>query len=129
MILLDTHAWIWWQADPARLSGPAREAIDRATALAISTLSLWELATLARRGRLTLDRDVRDWAGAALRDPRLTAVPPSAQVGLTAGLLDGETFTGDPVDRLIFSTARALEAPLVTRDERLRAFAPSATLW
>ena len=30
MIVLDTHAWVWWVSDPERLSARAREAVDQA---------------------------------------------------------------------------------------------------
>jgi PIN domain nuclease of toxin-antitoxin system len=54
---------------------------------------------------------------------------PSAQVAITAGLLDAESFPGDPVDRLIYATARSLGATLVTRDRAIRTFDPQGTLW
>ncbi len=129
MIVLDTHAWLWWVAAPERLSPVARETLADAPALGVSTISAWELTMLARRGRITLDRDVRDWIRRALGDDRLEAIAPGADVAVAAALLDPEQFPGDPADRFIFATASALHAPLLTRDERMRAFAPEATLW
>ncbi len=38
-------------------------------------------------------------------------------------------FVGDPIDRIIYATARAADAQLVTRDERLRRFDPERILW
>jgi PIN domain nuclease of toxin-antitoxin system len=32
MIVLDTHAWVWWVASPEQISEPARDAIDAAMA-------------------------------------------------------------------------------------------------
>ncbi len=34
-------------------------------------------------------------------------------------------FPGDPIDRLLYATARDHRVPLVTKDERLRGFARS----
>jgi PIN domain nuclease of toxin-antitoxin system len=48
---------------------------------------------------------------------------------VAAGLLDSRAFPGDPIDRLIYATARAANAPLVTRDEAIRAYDPRSTLW
>jgi PIN domain nuclease of toxin-antitoxin system len=49
-------------------------------------------------------------------------------VAVAAGRL-GETFPGDPADRIIYATALSLGCRLVTKDRRLRAFAPDKTLW
>lgn len=64
MIVLDTHAWVWWVSDPERLSARAREAVDQAAKegeLYISSISVWEVALLAERGRLRLAMDVSEW--------------------------------------------------------------------
>jgi PIN domain nuclease of toxin-antitoxin system len=129
LIVLDTHAWLWWMAAPERLSPAASRALSEASDVGISTLSVWELATLVGRRRITLDREPRDWVRRSLSDGRVRALAPDSDVALAAGLLGAETFPGDPADRLIFATARALDAPLVTRDERLRRFAPTGTIW
>lgn len=129
LILLDTHVWLWWLATPERLSTAARETIDQASSIAVSTLSAWEIAMLVVRGRISLDRDVGMWVRQGLADPRVEALAPGADVAVAAGLLDGAVFPGDPVDRLIYATARSVGATLVTRDRAIRAFDPAATLW
>ncbi len=129
MIVLDTHVWLWWLAQPDKLSRGARRAIDEAETIAISTISVWEVATLVRRRRIALDRDVGTWVRQALAPPRVTAAPPSADVAVAAGLLDGDSFPGDPADRLIYGTAQASRARLVTRDEALRRFDAHGTVW
>lgn len=58
MILLDTHTWIWWRSDPARLSRRAKNEIDRAKHVGLSAISLWELSMLLRKKRLELDREL-----------------------------------------------------------------------
>lgn len=129
MIVLDTHAWLWWIAEPRRLSAPARHAIDEAERLGVSTLSAWEVAMLVRRGRISLDRDVATWIRQALGHARVTPLPPSAEVAIAAGLLDGEGFPGDPADRLIYATARAERARLVTRDRAIHGFDGRTAVW
>ncbi len=58
MILLDTHVVLWLTTDPAKLSGKAKSAIEDARkngdGLAISDITLLELATLASKGRIHL---------------------------------------------------------------------------
>ena len=129
MIVLDTHAWLWWMAAPERLSGPARKAIESAVDIGVSTLSAWEVATLSSRGRIALDRDVELWVRKALAEPRVEPLPPSTEIAVAAGLLDARRFPGDPVDRLIYSTAKAHSAALVTRDVGIREYDASATIW
>jgi PIN domain nuclease of toxin-antitoxin system len=129
VIVLDTHAWLWWLAAPERLSGAAGEAIDQAPSIGVSTLSAWEIATLVARGRMSLDRDVSLWVRQGLADARVESLTPSAEVAVTAGLLDARSFTGDPVDRLIYATARSAGATLITRDTAIREFDPASTLW
>ena len=129
MIVLDTHVWLWWMADPARLSGSSREAIAQTSNVGICTLSAWELAMLVTRGRISLDRDVGSWVRHALAEHRVESLAPSADIAIAAGLLDANSFPGDPVDRLIYATARSLDAPLVTRDRAIRAFDPTRTIW
>ncbi|HEV3318549.1 MAG TPA: type II toxin-antitoxin system VapC family toxin [Solirubrobacteraceae bacterium] len=129
MIVLDTHAWLWWMADPVRLSDPAREALAQTSSIGVCTLSAWELAMLVIRGRITLDRDISVWVRRALDAHRVEPLAPGADVAVAAGLLDADSFPGDPIDRLIYATARSLDARLVTRDRAIRAFDPTTTIW
>lgn len=128
MIVLDTHAWIWWRTDPGKLSSNGARAIAGAHALGLSSISVWELGTLVRRGRISLDRDIGRWVRQALADPRLAVLAPEADVVLAAALLD-DSFPGDPADRLIYATARRAGARLMTRDDRVKQFDPARVLW
>ena len=122
ILLLDTHALVWWQAGGDRLSPAARHAIEVADSVLVSPLTLWEVATLHRRGRLQLDRDPLDWARDLLRTPGIDEAPLTPAAATWAGTLD-DRFPGDPIDRLLFATARDLRVPIVTKDERLHVYA------
>lgn len=128
MIVLDTHAWLWWRDSPERLSADAREAIDAADLIAVSSISAWELATLVRLGRIELDREVGVWVRQALAHPRLEARAVTPGLAVEAGSL-GPGFPGDPADRIIYATARRERAPLVTRDSALRDLDERLTVW
>lgn len=127
-MILDTHTWLWWQDGDRRLPKGARQRIDRAQWLGVPTACCLEIATLDRRGRIRLDRDVRSWVHAALADERVTAVPLSAAIAVEAGRLP-ESFPGDPVDRVVYATAVALDYPLVTGDERISTHDPDRVIW
>ena len=125
-VVLDTHTVLWWQADARRLSGDAERTIDRATELMISPLTCWEISSLARQGRVALDREPRAWIDKLLRTPRVVLAPLTSEAAVWAGQLDRATFPGDPIDRLIYASAYDLRVPLVTKDEKLRAYAARA---
>ena len=125
-VLLDTHALLWWQAGGERLSRAAATAIDGATSIMISPLTCWEVATLHRLGRFALDREPATWIADLLIDDRVSVVDLTPEAATWAGLL-GETFPGDPIDRLLYATARDRRVPFVTKDEALRTFATKAS--
>jgi PIN domain nuclease of toxin-antitoxin system len=129
VVVLDTHAWIWWTDDPKRLSLAAREAIGEADPIGVAAISCWELGMLSLSGRVTLDRDPSRWVRQALAQPGVVAIPLTPKVALDAALLERDGFVGDPADRLIYATARDAGARLVTRDTRLREFDRRGTLW
>lgn len=123
-VLLDTHVVLWWQAGGGRLTRAAARAIDTADEILISPLTCWEIATLHRLGRVELDRDPTQWIRDLLRGERIASAPLTPEAAAWAGGL-AATFPGDPIDRLIYGTARDLRVPLVTKDDRLRTAAES----
>jgi PIN domain nuclease of toxin-antitoxin system len=128
LIVADTHVWIWWMTNRSKLSGPALEALATAGPVTVSVISHWEIATLVRRGRLTLDRDPLRWIEeASTRGPITTrAITPA--IAVRAGSF-GDEVVGDPADRLIIATALAAGVPLVTKDERIRSAGVVETIW
>lgn len=128
MIVLDTHAWLWWQTTDDKLSIRALAEIDRAERIGVCTASCYELARAATRGRIRLDRDVNVWVTQALTVERVQALDLTSGIATSAGAL-GDDFPGDPVDRIIYATALELSAPLITRDRALRRVDPALTVW
>lgn len=129
MIVLDTHVWIWLTiGEQSSLSTTAKEAIRSASTVHVSAWSCWEVATLARRGRIELDRPVERWIADSQVANALELLPVDQRIATAAGDLS-ESFPGDPSDRVIYSTAVTNGLPLVTRDEAIRAFDPARTIW
>jgi PIN domain nuclease of toxin-antitoxin system len=126
VIVLDTHAWVWSVDAPRRLPKAARQAIERADRIGVSTMSVFEFVQLVQRRRITLEIPLRAWVRDALARDRVEPLPLTADIALDAAQLH---FEASPADRIIYATARAAHAQLVTRDERLRAFDPELTVW
>ena len=122
--LLDTHVLIWAIADDRRLGAAARAAIEEATQTdraAVSAITPWEIALLVEKGRLRLGREVQSWIDAALALPGLVLAPIEPAIAIDSVRLPGD-FHADPADRFIVSTARHLDAPLVTADSAILSY-------
>ena len=129
MTVLDTHAWIWWVSDPAKLSHKAQAALHYATRIGICPISCWGIATKVAQGKLTLDREIRVWMRQALARPGVTLIPISPDIAMTAGQLGQRGFHGDPADRLIVASALQHGAELTTKDGNLRTFPLVRPVW
>jgi PIN domain nuclease of toxin-antitoxin system len=126
LILLDTHVWIWWLSESSLLSKPAARAIRSARSIGVSAISCWELTLLLKKGRISLDRDPLDWITAGLSDDKVSLLPLSPEIAVTAMNLH---LHGDPGDRLIAATALAQNRTLITRDDKLRSASFLRTIW
>lgn len=128
MTFLDTHTWVWWVDDDPRLSDVARSAIESDAEIAVSSISVWELATLERLGRLRLLPDMRTWVRRALAHRDISQHDVTSEVALVAGSLL-PPFPGDPADRIIYATALANDATLVSADRRMARHDPERVVW
>lgn len=131
MILLDTHAWIWYLSNPELLSPRAREAIDASKkdgSIHVSCISTWEFFLLVKKGRLVLSQDETTWVHRAERLPFLTFVPVDNDITRLSVQLP-PPLQDDPADRIIAATARALGLTLITKDERLLNYGHISSLW
>jgi PIN domain nuclease of toxin-antitoxin system len=81
---------------------------------------------LSDRQKLRLDAPVRSWVREALSSGPTEALPVTSELALDAAQLHP---LRDPFDRIIYATARAERAQLVTRDERLHRFDPERAVW
>jgi PIN domain nuclease of toxin-antitoxin system len=61
VIVLDTHAWLWWVDDHPRLKRSVRDRIDAADDVRVSAISLLEIATAVSLGRLRLRPSAERW--------------------------------------------------------------------
>jgi PIN domain nuclease of toxin-antitoxin system len=120
--LLDTHILVQWVSSPEQLSPAQRHVLDAASGsspVMVSDITLWEVATLVSRGRLALDRPLREWLERAAAPPLVRRLGISAAVAAAVADLP-DTFHRDPADRIIVATARVMGAALLTNDARIR---------
>ena len=128
MIVVDTHAFVWWREENENLSQRARKAIESAGRIVVPTACCFELATLERRGRIRLDRGVVAWIRAALAAPGVEVYPVTGDIATEAGRLP-DTFPDDPVDRIVYATAASLGSQIATRDRRITDHDPPRVVW
>lgn len=124
-MLLDTHIALWLDTGDPNLSLGTRDAIDarwkQGETIYLSAVSVWEIAMLVDRGRVTLDSSVETWTSRFLHRPGIEGLP----LGVSAAMRSHQLHSfdnRDPADRLLIATAIELGCPLVTYDDRIRRF-------
>jgi len=131
MIVLDTHAWIWFASKPEALSKKARKALNAAVNdknVLISSISVWEVALLVKNKRLKLSMDVLDCIAKSENLPFIQFIPVSNSIAVKSVNLPPPLHP-DPADRIIIATALSIGAPLVSKDKKIAAYSHVKTIW
>ncbi|SPD75165.1 PilT protein-like [uncultured Desulfobacterium sp.] len=131
MILLDTHTWVWFVSNPELLSAKAKQKIDdavREKAILISSISVWEVALLVARKRLSLTIELDDWIARSEGLPFISFIPIDNQIALKSVQLP-PPLHNDPADRIIIASAIKTGATLITKDEKIQRYQGVNTLW
>ena len=130
MILLDTHAALWAEMAPEKLSRKAkarlRAAEEAGEALAISCMTLWEIAYKNSRNQLELFVPCDQFLSELETD--FEVLPVDRKVVMHAARLSAP-FPKDPMDRLIAATALANDLTLITADGKIRKANVCEVLW
>ncbi len=111
ILLLDSHALVWWLADHPALTKTARSVIaDPANEVLVSAATVWELAIKRAAGKLEIAADLT------------AAIEAAGFQGLPITLADAEAAASlvprhkDPFDRMLVAQAGRLDAVVVSRD-------------
>lgn len=119
MIILDTHIWIWWVDENAKLL-PENLAIiqaHQASGLGISVISCWEIAKLVEKNKLNFDCPVEEWLELALSYSGVRLLELSIPIILQSTNLTG--FHADPADQIIVATAKVYNSSLLIQDRKI----------
>jgi PIN domain nuclease of toxin-antitoxin system len=130
LILLDTHVVLWLALEPARVSKKARAAIDQArqdgSGLAISAITLLEIARLASKGQIHLNAKLDTFLSDVER--RFIVLPISGRICVRAFSF-AATYPKDPADKVIGATALEEGLSLLTADREIRNSRALPTIW
>lgn len=130
MVLLDTHAWIWWvHRDPRLTAGDTErlEGLAESDLFFVSAISLWEVAKLVEKRRLQLYMELDAWLEAATSGSAVGIIDLTPDIAVESTRLPGD-FHSDPADQIIVATARVHACPLVTADGKIRAYPHVSTI-
>jgi PIN domain nuclease of toxin-antitoxin system len=123
-LLLDTHAAIWLAEGQLTDSVFAQVvAAGLADGVYISPVSAWEVGLLARprpngQPAVTFKPDPHTWFATLLSQPILKEAPLTGKIAIDSSFLP-QPFHSDPADRLLVATARNMNIPILTRDQRI----------
>ena len=116
-LLLDTHIFLWIADNSLRLNAKARELVESASAVYISSATIWEVAVKARTGKMIVDPDALlleiDKCG-------FQELPVSGRHAVGVARLP--LIHNDPFDRLLVAQALSETMRLLTADAKLAAY-------
>ncbi len=130
MIVLDTHTLIWWVDSPQKLSRKAKKAIEESekkSAIYISSITVFEIYLLLKKGKLELSSSPDIWFSKIESLPFLSFVPVNNKIAAESVKMD--ISHQDLADRMIIATAQYLGAKLVTADKKILNYPHVQSVW
>ena len=131
MIVADTQVIIWDALKPELLSARAKKAIreaNRLDGIIFCEISLWEIAMLMKKRRLSVDVNYQEFIRLVSDSNNYIFKGISPQIAELSTHLFSTT-NKDPADRIISATAIIERANLVTSDKILRRSKKIHTIW
>jgi PIN domain nuclease of toxin-antitoxin system len=123
---------MWWvDGELKKIPASALAAIEaeqQSGEIILSSITAWEIAMLVALGRRILSVDVPTYLAKVGQIRGVSFIPVDNEIGIEAVNLPGE-FHKDPADRIIVATARKFGAPIVTADDKIRAYRHVRTIW
>ncbi len=119
--LFDTYALLFWSLKK-EMSVDFIQHLDHQNRLGhlfASSITFWEIALLAQKGKLALP-DVQAWKNELLNNTNLKIIEPTVDEMIGATLLPNHH--KDPFDRLLVIQANRHKALLVTQDSLIQPY-------
>ena len=116
-LLLDTHIFLWLNADDPKLTKKARQLIDEAQEVFVSSVVFWELAIKISRGDLNADLEA---LRTALYSNAFTILPLTVEHACATATLPWHH--KDPFDRMLVAQAITEPLRLMTADHQLEPY-------
>jgi PIN domain nuclease of toxin-antitoxin system len=113
-ILLDTHVFLWLNAEPERLGDQLERVENVENELLVSAASAWEIAIKYALGKLRLPEKPRDYVPERIHALGGHELPIECSHALAAAAL--EPLHRDPFDRMLVAQAIELSIPIMTAD-------------
>lgn len=127
IVLLDTHAFLWWIANDPRLSSGARRLMgDPGTELLLSAASAWEIGIKSSLGRLNVSGDLQAFMTEQLRLNGIQVLPIHMTHALRASTLPQHH--RDPFDRMLVAQGQVEGVPILTADPNIARY-EVAVVW
>ena len=130
MITLDTCSIVWNALNPKKLSRKARKAIkeNEKEGLIFCEISLWEIAMLIKKERLTVEVSYSELIDLILSAHNFILVGISPEIARLS-VSFSEKMNQDPADRIIAATSIVKKAKLLTADKNLLKSKELDTIW
>lgn len=128
MILLDTHALLFWADDPDKLGDNARKKIKRASSIGVHVISCFEIAVLVEKQKIKLNQPLENWVSNALSHPKIEVIPLTVKAAVLCTQLPG-SFHRDPADRMLAATCLLNDVPLLSKDELIKKWGYITVIW
>jgi PIN domain nuclease of toxin-antitoxin system len=117
-VLLDTHVFLWWVTNDARLSSRARDLISNGeNEIMMSAASGWEIAIKSRLGRIQLPEDPERFVPEQIISNGFNGLPILLDHALRVYALPDHH--RDPFDRMLVAQGQIEHLPIITADPQI----------
>ena len=114
-LLLDTHAFIWWDSEPAKLSAQAFAVYqDRQNSLLLSIASVWEMQIKLQLDKLKLTLPLSELIESQQQTNHIEIVPVLLPHVLALQYLPAHH--KDPFDRLLIAQSNIENVVIISND-------------
>ncbi|MBR8841037.1 MAG: type II toxin-antitoxin system VapC family toxin [Stigonema ocellatum SAG 48.90 = DSM 106950] len=127
-LLVDTQCWLWWFAQPERLSEEAIAHIaDEANELWFSVASVWEIGIKVAIGKLPLPEPIDSYISSRMVQLGTLSLEIRATHAIHAAALP--LHHRDPFDRMLIAQSQLEDMTLVSADAMFRQYSNVSILW